>query len=119
MVFNSPTTIDLGIALVLWCAGFVLFGRFIVPRWKVAGKLLFYLALAVLLSYQFDHWSLLWIIGHPLLGIGGHIWWCQRHGINWLSCRPRAKYLQLRPWASRDGFTRGNEKRRDGKIADG
>lgn len=30
--------LDVGIAVVLWVSGFILFGRFIAPRWKVAGK---------------------------------------------------------------------------------
>jgi hypothetical protein len=42
--------IDLGIALVLWLSSFFVFGRFIVPRWKVGGKLVFYLVVTTLLS---------------------------------------------------------------------
>lgn len=95
---------DLGVALTLWLAGFAVFGRFIAPRWKVAGKFIFYLAAAAALSAWLGHWSLILIVGHQLLGVSGHVWWCRRHGINWLTCEPRAKYLELRPWAAADGF---------------
>lgn len=98
----------LTLAMSLWAIGFLLFGRFIAPRWKVAGKLAFYLVVAALLSYFAGPWSLIWIVGHPFLGIGGHIWWCRKHGINWVSCQPRDTYLALRPWAADDGFARKN-----------
>ena len=48
--------------------------------------------------------ALIWIIGHPSLGVAGHIWWCRRHGIDWLTCEPRDRYLELRPWAKEDAF---------------
>ncbi len=96
--------IHLALAAVLWLVGFLLFGHCIAPRWKVAGKLVFYLGVAAVLSYFFGPWALAWIVGHPLLGIGGHVWWCRRHGIDWLRCEPREKYLVLRPWAAQDGF---------------
>ena len=64
--------IDLGVAIVVWSIGFAVFGRFIAPRWKVLGKLVFYLSVSTLLSWWIQHWSLLWIVGHPLLGLAGH-----------------------------------------------
>ena len=33
---------DLIVALALWLIGYGLFGRFIAPRWKIFGKLVFY-----------------------------------------------------------------------------
>jgi hypothetical protein len=95
--------LDLVIALSLWVAGFAIFGRFIAPRWKIPGKLAFYLIVAALLSWLAGHWSLIWIVGHPLLGIAAHIAWCRRHGIHWLTCQPREVYLRLRPWAAEGG----------------
>ncbi len=91
--------LDLAIAVVLWSVGFTLFGRFIAPRWKVGGKLVFYLAVSTVLTWWVGHWSLIWIVGHPLLGVAGHVWWCRRNGINWITCEPRDRYLELRPWA--------------------
>lgn len=96
--------VDLTVAVLAWLIGYALFGRFIAPRWKVIGKLTFFLVVALVLSVVVGHWSLVWIVGHPLLGIVGHAWWCRHNGIDWLTCQPRHKYLALRPWASRDGF---------------
>ena len=99
--------LDLTIGAVLQIVLFAIFGRFIAPRWKVAGKLVFFFLVAGLLSWTVGHWSLIWIVGHPLLGVGGHIWWCRKHGIDWLTCQPRDTYLELRPWAVGDGFGDG------------
>ena len=96
----------LALAVIIWIAGFLLFGRFIAPHWKVVGKLLVYLVVTAILSRTVGHFALIWIIGHPALGIAGHIWWCRKHGIDWLTCEPREKYLALRPWAAADGFAR-------------
>lgn len=96
--------IQTGLALVIWLAGYALFGRFITPRWKVGGKLIFYLAVSAALTAWVGGWALIWIVGHQGLGIGGHIWWCRKHGINWITCQPRDQYLALRPWAAEDGF---------------
>lgn len=96
--------IDLAVAVVLQTALFLIFGRFIAPRWKVGGKLVFHFVIAIALSAWVGHWSLIWIMGHPFLGVVGHIAWCRAHGINWLTCQPREKYLSLRPWAVADGF---------------
>ena len=95
--------LDLSSALVLWLVGFGLFGRFIVPRWKVGGKLLFYIGVTAGLSYLFGHWSLIWVIGHPALGIAGHVWWCAKNGIHPITCEPRDRYLAMRPWAREPG----------------
>ncbi len=103
----STVQFDLAVAVAIWPAGFAVFGRFIAPRWKVFGKLVFYLAVAALLSAWLGHWSLIWIVGHQLLGVAGHIWWCRRNEINWLNCTPRDRYLELRPWAAGDGFAGG------------
>lgn len=96
--------IHMVLATTLWLCGFALFGRFIAPRWKIFGKLFFYLLVSYLLSIWLGNWALIWIVGHPLLGVAGHIWWCRQNSINWLTCQPRERYLELRPWASSDGF---------------
>ena len=100
---RSQVVLDLAIAFVLWLFGFTLFGRFVVPRWKIGGKFAFYLGVAAMLSYLIGHWSLVWIVGHPLVGIGGHVWWCSKHGIHPVTCTPRDRYLELRPWAREPG----------------
>lgn len=96
--------IDMAVAVVLQVGLCLLFGRFVAPRWKILGKLVFFFAIAITLSLWVGHWSLLWIIGHPALGVGGHVYWCRKHGIDWLTCEPRDRYLELRPWAAADGF---------------
>ena len=101
---DASVVIDLGLALAIWLAGFAVFGRFIAPRWKVGGKFIIYMAVSAVLSAWIGHWSLIWIVGHQLLGVAGHVWWCRGHGINWLTCQPRVRYLELRPWAAADGF---------------
>ena len=95
---------DLSLAIIMWFCGYILFGRFIVPLWIIAGKFLFYAIPAFILTYILEHWSLIWIVGHPLSGILAHYLWCRKHHINWFTCEPREKYLQLRPWASKDGI---------------
>jgi hypothetical protein len=102
--FEARMLAYLALAAGIWGVSYLLFGRFIVPRWKVAGKLGFYLAGVALLQLLTGKWALIWVIGHPALGIAGHIWWCRRHGINWMTCQPRERYLALRPWAAGDGF---------------
>lgn len=98
------------LALIIWFGGFFVFGKFIAPRWKVAGKFIAYFAITILLSFYTGHWALIWIIGHQFLGWAGHIWWCRKHGINWITCEPRQKYLELRPWAEWDGFEKKTNK---------
>ena len=70
----------------------------------MGGKLLFYLGVTALLTWWVGYWAFVWIVGHQALGLWGHRWWCGRHGINWLTCQPRDRYLELRPWAAQDGF---------------
>ncbi|MEM9671492.1 MAG: hypothetical protein AAF992_02805 [Bacteroidota bacterium] len=91
------------LALVLWVAGYLHTGRFVRPRWKQAGKLLFYLGVSALLIYWIGPYSLIFIIGHPLIGLIFHIRVCNQHGINWRSCQPREKYIALQEkWARGD-----------------
>lgn len=86
---RSIVLTNLSIALAIWLVGFALF-----------------LLVTVGLSFWFGYWALIFVIGHPALGVGGHIGWCRKHGINWLTCEPRDRYLELRPWAQGDGFPR-------------
>jgi hypothetical protein len=101
---NKVLVVNSVVALSVWLAGFAVFGRFIAPRWKVWGKLGFYLGVSILLSIAVGYWALVWIIGHPGLGVAGHVWWCRKSGIHWVTCQPRGRYLALRPWATTDGF---------------
>jgi len=101
---SDVLVINLVAALLIWMAGFAVFGRFIAPRWKVWGKLAFFLLVTGALSLWLGLWALVWVVGHQGLGLLGHAWWCGKHGIDWLTCQPRDRYLELRPWAAADGF---------------
>jgi len=95
---------DSSLAVLLTIAGglqvflFALFGRFEVPRWKVLSKIGFYFVLTWILATAFGWWSVIWIAGHPALGVVAHAFWCGNHGIDWRTCEPRDEYLRLRPW---------------------
>jgi hypothetical protein len=101
---ESSLAIQLLIAALLQLLLFRLFGRFVTPRWKIYGKMGFYFLITWVLATSLGWWSLLWIVGHPVLGILAHAFWCRNHGIDWVTCEPRDEYLRLRPWALEDGF---------------
>ncbi|MEM8968363.1 MAG: hypothetical protein AAGE93_18230 [Bacteroidota bacterium] len=87
-------------AVVLWSAGYLHTGRFVRPRWKQPGKLVFYLGVSALLIYWIGWYSLFFIVGHPLIGLIFHIRVCKKHNIDWRNCQPREKYLDLQEkWA--------------------
>ncbi|HAA76423.1 TPA: hypothetical protein DCE37_15015 [Candidatus Latescibacteria bacterium] len=44
------------------------------------------------LSYAFGHYSLVFIVLHPVSGLACHIAACRKHGIDWLTCEPRELY---------------------------
>jgi hypothetical protein len=91
------------LTLVLRIAGYRHTGRFVRPRWKQAGKLVFYLGVSAFLIYWFGPCSLIFIIGHPLIVLIFHIRVCKQHGIDWPNCQPREKYLPLQEkWARGD-----------------
>lgn len=94
------------IAAVVQLLLFALFGRFVAPRWKAYGKVGFYFLITWILATSLGWWSLIWIIGHPALGVFAHSFWCRKNGIDWLTCQPRDEYLRLRPWAAADGFSK-------------
>jgi len=100
MIFQSSQFALLLIALVLWLAGYFHTGKYVRPKWKIPGKLFFYLAVSTGLVYYFDYYALLFILGHPLLGLLFHIRICKKHHINWINCEPREKYIELQEkWA--------------------
>jgi len=71
------------IAVVLEAFGLWLTAHLVWPRWKVVGKTMFYLSLSTALSWYWPRWALIFIIGHPLLGLGIHIWLCHSWGLSW------------------------------------
>jgi len=94
----------LSLALVIWLVGYHFFGgRFIRPKWKIPGKLIAYLLISTCLLIWIGHFALIFIIGHQLSGGIGHFIICKKHGIDWKTCQPEEKYLELtEKWAKGD-----------------
>jgi hypothetical protein len=88
-------------AIVIWFLGYHFFGgRFIRPEWKKGGKLIAYLGISGILIIWVGHYALIFIIGHQLLGGIGHLVICKKNGIDWKTCQPEEKYLELtNKWA--------------------
>lgn len=91
----------LGLALVIWCVSYRLFGgRFVRPHWKKPGKLVAYLTISLGLLIWVKHYALIFIVGHQLLGGVGHFMICKKHDIDWWTCQPEEKYVALtEKWA--------------------
>ncbi|MCI5056214.1 MAG: hypothetical protein MRY83_08900 [Flavobacteriales bacterium] len=89
------------LACIIWGFSYKYFGgRFVRPKWKIPGKLIGYLIISFILLILIDHYALLFIIGHQALGGIGHYVICKKHDINFWTCEPEAKYLELtEKWA--------------------
>ena len=91
------------VAALLWFLGYFHSGRFVRPKWKIRGKFIFYMGISFALVHWFGYWGLLFIIGHPLIGLWFHFKVCKENNIDWITCEPRHKYLELQEkWASGD-----------------
>lgn len=96
-------TIYIILAILIWFIGYFHHGKFVKPRWKIPGKFFFYVGVSFALSYWFLHWSLLFIVLHPLIGFIFHVRVCKKHHINWKTCEPKQKYIELQEkWAKGD-----------------
>jgi hypothetical protein len=88
------------LAILIWTAGYFHSVKYVLPRWKRTGKFIAYIGISITLLYYFNHYALIFIIGHPLLGIILHIIVCKKHDIDWLTCQPEEKYIALQEeWA--------------------
>jgi len=93
--------VDLSLTALLWSLGALHTGRFIRPRWKLPGKAVFYLTVSALLSYYAGHISLIFVIGHPTVGLLFHIRACRQNDIDWFTCEPSDRYQALHDaWAA-------------------
>lgn len=96
----NSIAIDMTVAVALWSLMALRYGSLVRPRWKLPGKALFYLGVALALASTVGHWSLIFIVGHQLLGFVGHLAMCRKHAIDWWTCEPRDRYLALQTeWA--------------------
>lgn len=92
---------DLFLAATLLAAGSMAFGHFEekTPLWRRLSKLVMYLGVTALLSWTVGRpWSLIWVLGFPVLGMTYHVWWCRKHGIGVLSGEPKDRFYELRDW---------------------
>ena len=99
------------ISIGIWILGYLHNGKFVRPKWKIPGKFIFYVGVAFLLVFWFQHWALIFIIGHPLIGLIFHTKICKAHDINWLTCEPRERYIEIQEkWAKGDFSTSPKKK---------
>jgi hypothetical protein len=99
------------LAIVIWIAGYFHTGRLVRPKWKIPGKFIFYITLSVILILWIEHYSLIFIIGHQSIGLIYHTKICYEHKINWWTCEPEEKYLEIQEkWAKEFSQTKINNK---------
>lgn len=86
---------DVALASPPFLVGLALTRRLVWPRWKLAGKAVFYLGGVAFLSWWIGPWSILvgWL--HQGLGIGVHIVFCRRHGFTWYAVEDPDRYVRL------------------------
>lgn len=90
-------------ASFIWFLGYFHNGRLVRPKWKIPGKFFFYVSISCLLAHWYAHYSLLFIIGHPLIGLIFHTKICRENAINWWTCQPEERYLEIQErWAKGD-----------------
>src|SRR5690606_42116327 len=101
---NNFEIIYLAIATAIWFAGYFHSGRFVRPKWKIPGKFIFYVGVSFALVQWIAHWGLVFIVGHPTIGLYFHIKVCNENNIDWITCVPRDKYLELQEKWSKGDF---------------
>lgn len=84
------------LACILWLLVYRFFGgRFIRPKWKIPGKFISYLIFSFVLLCLIDHYALIFMIGHLSIGVIWHYKACKKHDIDFWTCEPESKYLEL------------------------
>lgn len=100
------------LALVVWLLGFRYFGgRFIRPKWKIPGKFIGYMTISFILLIYLGHYALFFILGHQGLGGVGHYFICKHHNIDFWTCEPEAKYLEVTERWARGEFGSSESKK--------
>ncbi|WP_418512135.1 hypothetical protein [Corallibacter sp.] len=108
---KSIELIYLIIAALIWIVGYLHNGRFVRPKWKIPGKFIFYIGVSFALVHWLGHWGMIFIIVHPLIGLLFHTKICKENDIDWLTCEPKEKYLELQEkWAKGD-FSKSIKKK--------
>ena len=76
------------VAAITWCL--------VWPRWKLVVKILLHPCLYAALSFYVGHWSVLLAWLHQgLFGLGGHIWFCSKHGFTWYAVEDPQCYVRI------------------------
>jgi len=90
------------LAAGIWLFSYRFFGgRFIRPKWKQTGKFIAYITISFVLLILIGHYALLFIIGHQALGGIGHYLICKKYNIDFWTCQPEEKYLEVtEKWAT-------------------
>ncbi|WP_347926140.1 hypothetical protein [Pontimicrobium sp. SW4] len=83
------------LSVTIWFIGFFHIGKYVKPIWKRYSKFVFYFGMSILLIFWVKHYSLIFIVGHQVLGLVFHIKACKKHDIDWKTCEPKDKYLEL------------------------
>ena len=83
------------LAAVPFAAGLALTWRLVWPRWKLAGKAVFYFGVVALLSATIGPWSVVVAWLHQGLGIGAHIHFSRKHGFTWYAVEDPERYVAL------------------------
>lgn len=92
----SPLVFDVLAASVPMLALAAVTWRLVWPRWKLVVKLLVHPLVYAGLSLLIGHWSVLVAWVHQgVLGLGGHIWFCRRHGFTWYAVEDPERYVRL------------------------
>jgi hypothetical protein len=91
----SPVLSHVLLALPPLLVGLALSHRLIWPRWKLPGKVVFYVLGIALLSLWIGPWSVAigWL--HQLTGIFFHIRFSRRHGFTWYAVEDPERYVAL------------------------
>lgn len=92
--------VELGVLLALSILGTSFFAVFEVetPGWRKALKWGILSGATLGLRALVGHWALLLPLFGAIAGLGFHLWWCARHGIDPISATPRRRYYELRGW---------------------
>jgi hypothetical protein len=96
--------LELLVLLMLAVLGQSTFAPFEVetPAWRKILKWFAVIGLTLALSTLIGHWSLLLPLSAGVTGLGFHLVWCRRNGIDPVRATPRRRYYELRGWAWSD-----------------
>lgn len=92
--------IELGVVLAITILGGTGFAVFEVetPWWRKVLKWMLVTGVTLALAAAVGHWAVLFPVLAGFAGIGFHVWWCRKNGIDPVHATPRKRYYELRGW---------------------